>query len=314
MQPPPSPTRCVRYPVTAIVAMLAIAATLRAWPAGGIDVDLFRSNTGNCLHEPWRLLTPALFHGGVFHLLFDVCWLWAFGSAIEREFGHIATLAIFCFLQAGSVAAELALFRGGIGLSGIVYGLFGLLWVLSQTDPRFCDVVDHGVIELMVGWFILCIVLTVAEVWSIALVAHTAGCILGALLGWTISAGRQRRRLWRGALTAAVFLLCLAGGTVARLNVNLVRDNGYALAEEGQAAWKAGKTEAAIKLYTEAVEANPRVQGWWTSLGLAYQQAGLESDARNAFSNADALKQHRPLPDWRPWEQPHHESWRQRSH
>jgi membrane associated rhomboid family serine protease len=295
----------LRYPVTAFVAVLAIAATIRAW--GGVDIDPLRSNTGNCLYEPWRLLTPALFHGGVFHLLFDVCWLWAFGSVIEKQFGHLATLAIFCFLQAGSVAAENALFRGGVGLSGIVYGLFGLLWVLSLTDPRFCDVIDHGVIELMTGWFILCIVLTVAEVWTIALVAHTAGCVLGALLGWTISTGKLGPRLWRGAITAATFLLCLVGGTVARPAINQVNDIGYLKADDARAAWKAGDTASAIRLYKEAVEITPNVQSWWTSLGLAYQQAGRDSDATDAFNHAAELRQHHSILEERPWEQPHHE-------
>lgn len=304
MQPPPSPTKCMQYPVTACVALLAIFATLEAWPAGGLDIDPFLSNTGNCLREPWRLLTPALFHGGIFHLLFDVCWLWAFGSIIEKQFGHIATLAIFCFLGAGSMAAELALFRGGIGLSGIVYGLFGMLWVLNRTDPRFCDVVDNGVIELMTGWFILCIVLTVAEVWNIALVAHTSGCILGALLGWTISAGKLGHRLQRGAILAAAFLLCLAGGTVARRFVNIVGDHGWVLAEQGEAAWKAGDANNAIYFYKKAVDATPNVHGWWTSLGHAYQLAGRANDARDALEHAAKLRQHLPISEQRPGEQP----------
>ena len=151
---------------------------------------MFLSDTGNCLREPWRLLTPTFFHGGPLHLIFNVCWLWAFGTLVEARFGHAATLGICLLLAVGSVAAELALFRCGLGLSGVVYGLFGLLWVLSRTDPRFEDAVDEKIVELMIGWFILCIVLKVADVWNIALVSHAAGCILGALLGWTITADR----------------------------------------------------------------------------------------------------------------------------
>jgi membrane associated rhomboid family serine protease len=302
MQPPPSPSKCVRYPVTAFVAMLAIAATIVAWR--GVDIEPFLCDRGNCLREPWRLLTAALFHGGPLHLLFDVCWLWAFGSIVEKEFGHIATAAIFCFLAAGSMAAELALFRGGIGLSGIVYGLFGLLWVLSRSDPRFPDAVDHNVIELMFGWFIVCIVLTVAEVWWIALVAHTSGCVLGALLGWTISAGKPIHRVERGFIVAAAFLLCFAGGTVARHYVNLVEDDiGPARAEQGRAAWEAGNTDQAIEFYKEAVEAKPEVHGWWTSLGLAYQQAGRIDDAKDAYYRAALARDRRPSLGQRPKEQ-----------
>ncbi len=224
MHPPPSPGRCLQYPVTSCIIVLAIAATVHSWIVGYIDTA-FLSNTGNCLREPWRLLTPAFFHGGPLHLIFNVFWLWAFGTAIEARFGHAAMLGICLLLAIGSVAAELALFRCAYGLSGVVYGLFGLLWVLSRTDPRFEDAVDEKVVELMIGWFILCIVLKVADVWNIALVSHAAGCILGALLGWTITAGRLSHRLGRGTILVATFLLCLAGGTVARDRVNLVGDN-----------------------------------------------------------------------------------------
>jgi len=146
MRRPPSPTKCLHYPITTCLAVLAITATVLAWC--GADIDCFRSETGNCLREPWRLLTPVLFHGGVLHLFFDVCWLWAFGTLLEGEFGHGAAIGMYSLLAAGSTAAELAIFRGGIGLSGVVYGLFGLLWVLSRTDPRFRNAVDHKVIEL----------------------------------------------------------------------------------------------------------------------------------------------------------------------
>jgi len=42
----------------------------------------------------------------------------------------------------GSSAAEFALFQGGIGLSGVGYGLFGLLWVLSWHASDFAGGVD----------------------------------------------------------------------------------------------------------------------------------------------------------------------------
>ena len=222
-----------------------------------------------------------------------LAWAWALGTLVEHDFGHGATLGIYDLLAVGSTAGELAIFHGGIGLSGVVYGLFGLLWVLSRTDPRFRNAVDHKVIELMTGWFILCIVLTIAEVWSIALVAHAAGCILGALLGWTISASKLGPRLLRGAILAATFLLCVAGGTIARPYVNLVNDIGPALADQGRSAREAGDAEQAIDFYKQAVDANPKVDDWWTSLGLAYQQAGRTDDARDAFNHAAQLRNHR---------------------
>jgi membrane associated rhomboid family serine protease len=284
MRTPPSPVKCLHYPVTTCLVMLAIVATLRAW--GGDDIDCYRSEFGDCIREPWRLLTPVLFHGGILHLFFDVCWLWVFGTLLESEFGHIAVLGIYFLLAACTTAAELAIFRGGIGLSGIVYGLFGLLWVLSATVPRFHDAVDHKLIELMTSWFILCIVLTVAEVWHIALAAHAAGCVFGALLGWAIIAPRPGSRLWRSTVVAAVFLLCIAGGTVARP----LGETGIAEAEQGDAALAGGNLEQAIVWYELAVKANPDVHAWWTKLSQAYLQIGKREDARWALNHATELR------------------------
>lgn len=293
MRPPPSPTKCLRYPVTTSIAVLAVAATVQSWI---VYIDpVFLSDTGNCLREPWRLLTPALFHGGPLHLIFNVCWLWAFGTLVEKRFGHVAALGICLLLAVGSVAAELALFRCGLGLSGVVYGLFGLLWVLSRTDPRLEDAVDEKVVELMIGWFILCVVLKVADVWNIALVSHAAGCILGALLGWTIRADKLSYRLGRSTILVATFLLCLAGATVARQKVNLVEDwVGSNSAEDGRIAWEHGNTEEAIRRYQDAVRANPNVYPWWLSLGAAYEQAGRKDEARDARNRAAALRRHGP--------------------
>jgi membrane associated rhomboid family serine protease len=294
MQAPASPSKCLRYPVTTCVVLLAVAAT--AWRWSGADIDLFLSDRGNCLLEPWRLLAPVFFHGGVLHLLFDVWWLWTLGAIVEAEFGHIATLGIYFILAVGSTAAEVAVLHGGIGLSGIVYGLFGLLWVLSRTDPRFHDAIDLKIIELMTGWFLLCVVLKVADVWDIALVAHAVGCLLGALLGWIVSVRKFGPRLWRSAVLAATFLLCLAGATnQLRHYVNLASDDGSALAEQGQAALEAGDLPKAIDRYDRATNANPKVHAWWTELGHAYQRAGRMDEASKALDNAARLRDHRPI-------------------
>ncbi len=291
MRPPP-PTKCLRYPVITCVIVLSIAATFQSWFQTYID-PVFLSDTGNCLREPWRLLTPTFFHGGPLHLIFNVCWLWAFGTFVEARFGHAATLGICLLLAVGSVAAELALFRCGLGLSGVVYGLFGLLWVLSRADPRFEDAVDEKIVELMIGWFILCIVLKVADVWNIALVSHASGCVLGALLGWTIVAGRLSYRIGRGAILVTTFLLCLVGATVARETVNLVKDVGPMHAEDGRTALDRGDANRAIDFYLQAVNAKPEVYSWWINLGRAYQKAGRKNEATDAYKHAAELRERR---------------------
>jgi membrane associated rhomboid family serine protease len=290
MQQPPSPNAFLRYPITTAVSVLAIVATVQF--KSGMDLDQFMSNTGNCLTEPWRLLVPALFHEGVIHLLFNLYWLWFFGTKVEEVFGHAATLGIILILAVGSMSAELAIFRGGIGLSGVGYGLFGMLWVLGRTDPRFHDLVDHSVVELMFGWLLVCIVLTMAEVWHVGNVAHCAGCLLGALLGWVISA-RGFRRLWEGTLVGCVFLLFVAGGTIARPYVCLASEAGNEYANRAASALNAGNLDRAIDLFELAVAMDPTEEHWWKDLAEAYKRAGREEDADKANNRVEDLMRQR---------------------
>ena len=130
-QPPPLGT-CLAFPITTSVAALAIVATLRWW--SGADIERLLLEGQVWWREPWRLVTPALFHVDLIHLLFNLYWLWVFGTLVETEFGHGPTLGIYLLFAAGANAAERAVFQSGVGLSGVGYGLFGLLWVLSRRD------------------------------------------------------------------------------------------------------------------------------------------------------------------------------------
>jgi membrane associated rhomboid family serine protease len=289
MQPPPSLAEFQRYPITTSLAVLAIVATLTS--SGGEHINpVFLSTGGDCLREPWRLVTPALFHGGYLHLFMNLGFLWVFGTLVEDRFGHPATLGICCLLAAGTQAAELAVGPGCIGLSGVGFGLFGMLWVLSSRDPRFRDAVDRQTVQFVIGWFFFCIVLTVTDIWKIGNVAHGVGCVLGALLGWTISARAVGRRAQRGAVLAAAFLLCLAGGTIARPYVNVTGDVGWDFARRGYAALMKGDNQQAVELYEGAVKIDAQQEGWWNNLGIAYRRVGRFAEAKHAFDHADALR------------------------
>lgn len=288
MRHPPPLAAWFGFPITTCVAGLAIVATIGY--LNGADVGRFMFNSYDWWREPWRLVVPALFHGDIIHILFNLYWLWIFGTLIEIEFGHGPTLAIYLLLAAGSEAAEYAVLHGGKGLSGVNYGLFGMLWVLSRSDRRFYDAVDRQTVQLMVGWFFLCIVLTVTDVWKVANVAHGAGFVLGALLGWTIAARGVPRRLGRGAVLAAAFLLCMVGATAARPYVNFTAEAGHEFAYRGYVALENGDNRQAAALYERAVAIDPSQFGWWNNLAIAYRNLGRTADAREAFRRAAALK------------------------
>src|SRR5262249_35919136 len=137
--------------------------------------------------ELWRLITSIFPHGGILHLVFNVYWLWVFGTLIEEIYGHLKTAALIVLVAAVSSAMEFAFASGGIGLSGVGYGLFGLLWALSRNDQRFVDAIDRRTVELFVGWFFFCIIATLTKIMPIANIAHGSGAVLGILTGLAIS-------------------------------------------------------------------------------------------------------------------------------
>jgi len=288
MRQPPPLNAAPAFPITAGIAVLAVIATARYWSGG--DIERFMFNSHLLWHEPWRLATSVLFHADVLHLLFNLYWLWVFGTQIETEFGHGPTLGVCLLLAIGSNAAQYAFTGASIGLSGVNYGLFGMLWVLSRLDRRFHDAVDRTTIQLMVGWFFLCIALTAAGTWNVGNGAHGAGCVLGALLGWTVAA-RDHLQRWRNAsILTTAFLLCMIGGTVARPYINFSADIGQEYAYWGYQALLNNDDQQAIALYEKAVAIDANQFGWWNNLAIAYQQAGRAAAARDAFARAAALK------------------------
>ena len=283
MRPPPSPADFLKYPIIVGVGALA-AVVMFAWHSGKDISPLFMDY--RVWHgEPWRLLTSALPHVDLLHLLFNLYWLWVFGSAVEAAFGPLRTAAIILFFAGGSAAAEYAIFEGGVGLSGVGYGLFGLLWVLSTRDDRFRDVVDGQTIGLFVVWFFfLRIVTTVSGAWAVANVAHGMGAAEGILLGFAIAA--QRGKVLVIACLAGLMFAVFMAATVGRPFVNFSGHAGEELAYSGYFELEAGRNESAIAMYERAVRLNDRQALWWYNLGIAYQRSNRLEDATHAYKKA----------------------------
>lgn len=105
MRRPPPLSTFPAFPITVGVAVLAVVATWRYW--SGVDIERFMLYSNIWWREPWRLLTPALFHLDTIHILFNLYWLWVFGTTIELEFGHGNTLGIYVLLAAGTTSPNM---------------------------------------------------------------------------------------------------------------------------------------------------------------------------------------------------------------
>lgn len=279
-----------RFPVVGGVSLLAIGLTAAWWAK--VDVSPMFETAMIRRGELWRLLTSIFLHTSLLHLVFNIYWLWIFGTFIEESFGQLKTAALIVLLAVGSSAFEFAFESGGVGLSGVGYGMFAMLWVLSAFDERFREAIDLRTIQLFVGWFVFCIVMTVAKVFPVGNIAHASGAVLGALVGVAIA--RPRQRGLATAVTIAVLGFGLWGSTLGRPRINLSAQGGYDEGKWGYDALKEGRNQEAVRWLREAVVYKPKMAVYWFDLGIAYQRMGQTQEAHMAYQRAQLLDPAKP--------------------
>jgi membrane associated rhomboid family serine protease len=179
VRPAPKLRDFSKYPVVVITGLLAIALTLAWW--GQADVSALFESAEIRRGQLWRLITSAFLHADIFHLAFNLYWLWVFGTRIEQAFGHLKTVVLLALFAIGSGSWEFALSTGGIGLSGIGYGLFGMLCILSRRDDRFRDAMDKDTAILFLAWFVVCVAISLGTA-SFLLLESQDGILVVVLL------------------------------------------------------------------------------------------------------------------------------------
>ncbi len=273
-----------RFPVIVTVELAAVIVT--GWWWSGHDVGMLIVDHRVWQGQVWRLLGSTLLHADIFHLAFNLGWLAVFGSRVEEAFGSLLTALWLAVFAVGSQAAEYALASGAVGLSGVVYGLLGFLWVLAKRDARFADAVNSQTTQLFILWFFFCLALSYAGVWPVANVAHAAGAGFGALAGLVMAPpSGYRRQLAAGALGCGVAAALAAGG-FARPYVNLTGAVEKDLANQGREALERNDNQAAIDALEAAVRQRKPGADSWHNLGVAYWRASRSRDAARAFRRA----------------------------
>lgn len=276
-----------RYPVIVSVELAAIVVTFWWWSGGNVEL---LTMDGRAWHgEFWRPFSSALPHANILHLMFNLSVVGTMGARMEEAFGSLVTMFWLLVFAGGSMVADYDLAEGGVGLSGVGYGLFGCLWVLSKRDYRFRDAITPQTTQFIIGWFFFCIATTYVGVMPVANVAHGAGAGFGALAGLVMSPACGYRR--PAAATALVIALVavFATGAFARSYVNLTGSAGQELAEDALDALRRDDYEAAAALLQRAVRQRRVHGGWWHNLAIAYHRLGRDADAARAFRRAAAL-------------------------
>ncbi len=161
----------------------------------GHQLELSVAGAGFSHGEYWRLLTPIFLHFGLFHILFNGLWIWEFGRRIEHAFGSGVLLALIVVIGVLSNTAQYAWNGPSLfgGLSGVLYGLLGFLWIYCKFKPHPTLALPPGIVGFMLIW--LALGMTGAIDFfidgSIANAAHFGGLVAGMLLAFVLARSNQ---------------------------------------------------------------------------------------------------------------------------
>lgn len=138
----------------------------------------------------WRLITPIFLHFGMMHLVFNSLWIWILGEMIERNQGQVKLVVLILFTALVSNSAQF-LINGSSqfgGLSGVVYGYVGYIWLSGKLYPQQGLTLSNSLIIFMLGWMLLGMMdFSRSLGLNMANEAHLGGLLAGlafALLPW----------------------------------------------------------------------------------------------------------------------------------
>ena len=152
--------------------------------------------------EVWRVVTPIFLHGDVFHLLFNMYWLFVLGSQIENRYGTfwfgilvLGSAAISNTFQCvvpisigGSAPADYGQYfvTAMGGMSGVNYALFGFIWMRILYEPGSGLQLSQFTIVLLSGWLVFCMTPIAEELLEsrVANWAHAIGMLVGVIAGY----------------------------------------------------------------------------------------------------------------------------------
>ena len=124
--PMPRSAPYVTYSIIGVTVFVYILQLLSTFTLGRDYPVLYgaRINEAILAGQLWRFLTPALLHGSLPHIAFNMYALLSFGAGLERHFGHWRFLLLYVLgAFTGNVASFLFSSGYSIGASTAVFGL-----------------------------------------------------------------------------------------------------------------------------------------------------------------------------------------------
>ncbi|MDQ0643571.1 rhomboid family intramembrane serine protease [Microbacterium murale] len=190
--------------VTAFVGLLQLVPGLNITGLFEFWVGYLFPELSGAPFQPWRLITAALVHSGIWHIGLNMLALWMIGRSLEPMLGRWRFLALYVLGGIGGSVAVGILSPGSatVGASGAVFSLFGALLVIGlHLGANMTGLFVLLGINLVIGFI---------PGFNIAWQAHVGGAVVGALVGLIVLRTRKReQRVWQILLLIALAAVLL---------------------------------------------------------------------------------------------------------
>lgn len=224
----------------------------------------------------WGLVTSAFVHLQIWHVFFNLYWLWKLGVVVEQQFGPWRLFG-FCIAAAIVSSSAQLVFSGttGIGMSGVLYALFGFMWIGKSRIPAFAALVPNDVVIVFLIWLVGCWVATKLKFANIGNSAHTAGLIFGV-------AAAQAYLVERSFFPTFLAVVAMCGAAIVPLFWSPW--SPVWLFDRAVKAHRGKELETAVALYRKSLEKGLRPDLGWKNLAIAYAQLQDEKHFREALA------------------------------
>jgi len=139
----------------------------------------------------WQLVTYMCLHGGVWHIVFNMWWLTDLGALAERQLRSFWFLLLVLAIAITSNGAQYWAHGSAFGgMSGVVYGLAGYVWIRGKLDRGSGLYLDSQNIVYLLVWLVVCFT---GMVGPVANIAHLVGLLSGMSCGWITAQFRSRK-------------------------------------------------------------------------------------------------------------------------
>jgi len=173
----------------AVRSVPVLQRTLFGYVEGEELIEVFRPRPGAL----GSLFTSMFLHGDLFHLIFNMLFLWVFGDNIEDRLGKIRFLLFYLTCGVGAALAHIVFNPDSlvpmIGASGAISGVMGAYVLLFPRNRVvailpiffFIQLVELPAYVYLGIWFLIQL-LSVGSGSGVAFLAHIGGFALGFVL------------------------------------------------------------------------------------------------------------------------------------